>query len=102
MSWNHFLWKNKREIPDNHIDDDENGYIDDFIGYNAVALVGSGIDTEGHGTAVSSVALGKSNHGIAIPKNALPYIKILPIRALGKDGLGLSIHCWAASPTLYR
>ena len=27
-------WKNTKEIPDNNIDDDENGYIDDVYGYD--------------------------------------------------------------------
>ena len=28
------VWKNQDEIPDNNIDDDENGYIDDVYGWN--------------------------------------------------------------------
>lgn len=28
------IWQNKDEIPDNNIDDDENGYIDDVYGWN--------------------------------------------------------------------
>ncbi len=28
------LWKNKNEIPNNGIDDDGNGYVDDYVGYN--------------------------------------------------------------------
>ena len=28
------LWKNKNEIPNNGIDDDGNGFIDDYVGYN--------------------------------------------------------------------
>lgn len=30
----HAIWNNKREIPDNGIDDDENGYVDDINGWN--------------------------------------------------------------------
>lgn len=30
----HKVWKNKNEIPNNHIDDDNNGYIDDYYGWN--------------------------------------------------------------------
>lgn len=32
----HILWKNKREIPGNGIDDDKNGYIDDIMGWNFI------------------------------------------------------------------
>ena len=28
------IWKNEDEIPDNHLDDDHNGYIDDLYGWN--------------------------------------------------------------------
>jgi hypothetical protein len=28
------LWKNKKEIPNNHVDDDKNGYVDDVYGWN--------------------------------------------------------------------
>lgn len=37
------LWKNEDEIPDNGIDDDNNGYIDDTEGWNWVPKPGSGI-----------------------------------------------------------
>lgn len=30
------LWKNKKEIPGNGIDDDQNGYIDDIYGWNFI------------------------------------------------------------------
>lgn len=30
------LWKNEKEIPNNHIDDDKNGYIDDVNGWNYI------------------------------------------------------------------
>ena len=32
----HAIWKNKLEIPDNGIDDDENGYVDDVHGVDFV------------------------------------------------------------------
>src|SRR3989344_5355153 len=37
-------WKNVREIPDNGIDDDKNGYVDDVWGWNFV-----GVDADGSG-----------------------------------------------------
>ena len=56
-------WTNSGEIPGNGIDDDANGYIDDFNGWNPVTLndnVGSG----GHGTAVSGMIGAKGNNSI--------------------------------------
>lgn len=59
-------WINVNEIPNNNIDDDENGYIDDVDGWNTTAD-SDGIAEGGHGTQVSSMigAKGDNNTGIA-------------------------------------
>ena len=36
-------WRNYKEVPDNGLDDDNNGYIDDYIGWDAAGVV-SGLD----------------------------------------------------------
>lgn len=61
------LWKNYNEIPNNGIDDDNNGYIDDFYGYNANSN-NDNIFTSGysHGNAVAGVAGAKGNNGIGV------------------------------------
>ncbi len=38
------IWTNKNEIPDNKIDDDQNGYIDDIYGWNYIG----GYDAQGN------------------------------------------------------
>ncbi len=60
------IWKNYAEIPNNGIDDDNNGYIDDFLGWNVISnddAVGSG----SHGTRVAGMigAVGNNNIGIS-------------------------------------
>ena len=58
------LYRNYGEIPLNGIDDDNNGWVDDYFGFGY-----QGQDTaEGglHGTAVSSVVGAKPNNGIGI------------------------------------
>ena len=63
------IWTNWREIPNNNIDDDNNGYIDDYLGWNTntlddnVNLNGAGA----HGTAVAGIigALGNNNLGVS-------------------------------------
>lgn len=59
------IWRNPNEIPVNGIDDDNNGYIDDFNGWN----FGSN-NTEFragiHGTAVAGIIGGKGDNGIGI------------------------------------
>lgn len=72
------MWVNKGEIPDNGIDDDGNGYIDDVYGYNFVtkgpiswdvtAIVdGQTRGDSGHGThcAGTIAAVNNNNKGVA-------------------------------------
>ncbi len=53
------MWKNEKETPDNNIDDDGNGYIDDIYGWNCEARNGkiswSGKNASGHGTHVAGI-----------------------------------------------
>ena len=60
-------WYNYAEIPDNNIDDDLNGYVDDFYGFDP-RFGGSGPGNQGsHGTAVNGIigAVGNNNEGVA-------------------------------------
>ena len=63
------IWVNTDEIPDNGIDDDKNGYKDDYYGFNAVAnngnsyaFIGDPMDDHGHGTHVAGVIAGVNNN----------------------------------------
>jgi subtilisin family serine protease len=71
------IWKNEREIPGNHIDDDKNGYVDDVCGYNFAAEPPQGrfFSTEedsdprddlGHGTQCAGIigAVGNNKLGV--------------------------------------
>ncbi len=56
------IWVNKAEIPDNKIDDDENGYVDDVNGWNAYNDSGK-IPAERHGTHVAGIIGAAGNNG---------------------------------------
>lgn len=58
-------WVNRGEIPDNGIDDDENGYTDDIHGWN-VYSDSPDILFEGHGLNVSGVVGAVGNNGVGI------------------------------------
>ena len=81
------IWVNTGEIPDNGIDDDGNGYIDDYYGYNTVANKGSGMDVHGHGTHVAGIIAASNNKEgiVGIAYNA----KIMPITAGQATGIFL-------------
>ena len=57
-------WVNTGEIPGNGVDDDGNGYVDDYDGWNTTSN-NDNISPGGHGTAVSGMigAKGNNNQG---------------------------------------
>ncbi|WP_415715629.1 S8 family serine peptidase [Roseibium sp.] len=81
------LWRNPDEIPDNGIDDDGNGYIDDTLGWNFVANDNKPWDQDGHGTFVSGVIAAGQNNEIGI-KGISSNVRIMPLKALDAFGQG--------------
>ncbi len=85
------FWVNEDEIPNNDIDDDANGYVDDVYGYD---FRGDGFlppvgkedsdpsDDTGHGTHCAGIVAAATNNGIGVVGVA-PGVKIMPVRALG-------------------
>lgn len=59
------LWVNKSEIPDNEIDDDNNGYIDDYLGVNTREGNGN-IPSRTHGTGVAGIIGARGNNTLGI------------------------------------
>jgi PKD repeat protein len=76
-------WKNRHEIPGNSADDDNNGYIDDYDGWDAYNSDGSIPDSD-HGTHVSGIAgaIGDNDTGVVgVNWNA----QIMPIAGSSGD-----------------
>ena len=70
-------WENAHEIPNNGIDDDGNGYIDDFHGWNAYNHNGY-VGSNNHGTHVSGIigAVGNNGKGVC---GVNWNVKVMPI-----------------------
>lgn len=77
------IWTNTLEIANNGIDDDGNGYVDDYQGFDVADMDKdpSPISTTySHGTGVAGCAAAKSNNNIGIA--SIGYnIKIIPIKS---------------------
>lgn len=99
------IWVNTREIIDNEIDDDGNGYIDDVYGiapgYNDLVFnlsISDPMDTDGHGTHVAGIigAVGNNGKGVV---GVNWNVKILSCSALnpflGVQLLSSTLECYA-------
>ncbi|HOD55476.1 MAG TPA: S8 family serine peptidase, partial [Candidatus Cloacimonadota bacterium] len=83
------IWLNTQEIPDNGIDDDNNGFVDDIRGWDFINNDNNPMDDNSHGTHVAGIAGASANNetGIAgIDWNA----HILPLKVLQSSGYGSS------------
>lgn len=74
------LWRNYAEIPSNGIDDDNNGYIDDYLGWNSNTDTDQ-VQNDDHGTSVSGIIGAKGNNGIGV-SGVNWNVKIMTINAI--------------------
>ena len=92
------MWRNTKEIADNNIDDDNNGYVDDIVGWDMLSDDNKPYDmyssnlmdilngaNPGHGThcAGSIGAAVNNSKGIV---SVAPNTKIMAIRFIGDEG----------------
>lgn len=98
------LWRNKAEIPGDGKDNDNNGYVDDIVGWDFAKddnkpydltlslleiLMGGG--NPGHGTHVAGVVGARLNNGQGVAGVA-PQVKIMALRFITEKGQGDSAH----------
>ena len=80
------IWRNTGEIPNNELDDDGNGYVDDVQGWDFVGNDNNPMDLNGHGTHVAGTISAENNEfgitGVAYDA------RIMPVRVLDASGSG--------------
>lgn len=86
-------WYNRHEIPNNGIDDDANGYKDDYYGWNggdSNNRTYTSVTLDGHGQAIAGIvgAAGNNNEGVA---GVNWNIKVMPVLCYAEQGLGSDI-----------
>ncbi len=59
-------WKNLGEIPNNGIDDDGNGFVDDYYGYDFFYNDSDPLDENGHGTHTAGTIGATGNNGLGV------------------------------------
>ncbi len=77
----HF-YQNTSEIPDNGIDDDQNGFVDDFKGWNFVNQTPYVNDEIGHGTSMAGIITGSYSGQSQNSLGLAPQSLILPLDIL--------------------
>lgn len=60
------MWVNPGEVPDNDVDDDNNGYVDDIHGINAIANSGDPLDDNRHGSHCAGTIAGRGNNALGV------------------------------------
>ena len=87
------IWVNRKEIPWNGKDDDNNGYTDDYWGWNGGDSTPIIFNSEsifyGHGTSVAGILGARGNNGIGI-SGVTWQVKMMPLRPA-------LTACWAYS-----
>lgn len=76
---------NSGETPNNGVDDDRNGYTDDYYGYDFINNDGNPMDDHYHGTHCAGTVGAKGNNGVGVAGVAW-NVSILPVKVL--DGYG--------------
>ena len=81
------IWSNPGEIPENGIDDDSNGYVDDVVGWDFVFDDNSPNDANGHGTHVAGTVAAVGNNSTGVTGVSWST-KIMALRFLDARGSG--------------
>jgi len=94
VDWHHpdlddKIWRNYKEIPNNRIDDDRNGYVDDIRGWDFINQDNDSNDDNSHGTHVAGIAAAETNNSIGIAGVAW-NAKIMAVKAFQSTGVASS------------
>lgn len=81
------MWTNSGEIPNNGIDDDGNGFIDDYYGYDFFFNDPDPMDEHGHGTHTAGTIGAVGNNSLGVVGVAW-NVRIMAIKIYNSSGFG--------------
>ena len=88
------VWVNPSEIPNNGMDDDGNGYVDDVNGFDAwhdwAGSIPDPMDDNGHGTHCAGIigAVGNNGMGVVGVTGLFPNVRIMALKFMSWMGYG--------------
>jgi len=85
------IWTNPGEIPDNGIDDDGNGFIDDVCGWDFVNGDNDPMDDNSHGTHCSGTIAAAGNNGTGVV-GVNWSARIMPVKFLDAAASGTTTN----------
>ncbi len=86
-------WVNPGEIPDNDLDDDSNGYVDDVNGWDFYYKDGTVLGPEdGHGSHVAGIVAGDGSAGSQT--GVAPDARIMAVKVFSDSGRGTEYIVW--------
>jgi serine protease len=89
------IWKNTDEVAGNGADDDGNGYIDDYFGYNFNASSSNPMDDHGHGSHVAGTIGAVGNNGTGVT-GVNWNVQIMSLKFMSASGSGYTSHAVSA------
>jgi subtilisin family serine protease len=89
------IWINEGEIPNNDVDDDRNGYVDDYKGFNFAYKNNRPLDGFGHGTNIAST-IGASTNNVIGFAGVDQNCRLMNCKNLSDDNYGEYIW-WSKS-----
>ena len=79
------MWHNAGENPNNGLDDDGNGYIDDYYGIDCITNSGDPTDQVGHGTHVAGIIGAVSNNAVGV--SGINWrVSLMALKFMGSEG----------------
>lgn len=81
------MWRNPNEVPGSGVDEDNNGFVDDIHGINAITMTGDPFDDHDHGTHCSGTIGASANDGnphVGVAWN----VQLMALKFLSAEGSG--------------